>query len=97
MTGQIGGILAKHEDSVEAIAFCQSEAAPFCVSVGMDVNIFIYSLQDMSIRQKVKAAETGGFSKIVFSDVQPECCYVSSTQGKILIMDVRNGNILRNY
>jgi len=55
-TGEIGGLLATHADSVESIAFCKNPANNFCVSCGMDTNINIYNVRDQSLRQKVKAA-----------------------------------------
>lgn len=66
MTGEIGAMLAKHDDSVESIEISPSENHPYCVSVAMDPHIIIYSLKDMQVRQKIKT-DHNGFSKVIFS------------------------------
>ena len=43
------------------------------------------------------AATHGGFSKIVFSKIEPCVFYASSTLGNLLVMDVRSGTVLRTY
>ena len=47
-TGEVGGILAEHTDSVEDVAFCKE--IEFAVSVGMDTNIHIYNLKEFKLR-----------------------------------------------
>lgn len=94
-TGEVGGILAEHTDSVESIAICQE--MDFAVSVGMDTNIHIYHMKEHKLRQKIDAAQHGGFSKVVFSTIQPNMFYASSTLGFIHIVDVRSGEIMRTY
>ena len=49
-TGETGGMLAEHKDSVECITFCQNDAAPFAVSCGMDTTINIYNIKDLNLR-----------------------------------------------
>jgi len=94
-TGETGGTLGKHDDSVECIAFCKS--APCCVSVGMNPVINIYNLKDSKLRQQVKFGDFGGFNKVVFSELDPNLFYVSSTLGHVTIIDVRNGDVQRTY
>lgn len=98
MTGEIGGVLAEHDDSVESIAFClKHEMAPYAVSCGMDTNIKIYNLKESKLRQSIKAAAGGGFTKVQFSELDPFIVYASSTTGNVTMLDVRNGNLLRTY
>jgi len=47
MTGEIGGLLGSHADSVESLAFCK--VASYTVSCGIDPNINIYF--ENSLRQ----------------------------------------------
>lgn len=82
---------------MESIAFCKGEGQPFCVSCGIDNNIFIYNMKEFRLRQKVKAQEAGGFTKLKFSEIDPCMLYCSSTLGDLIILDVRNGDILRKY
>lgn len=97
VTGQVGGLLATHAESVESIAISRHDENPFAVSCGIDVNLHIYSLKDMCLRQKVKAADHGGFSMVQFSKLDQNMCYASSTLGNIVIIDVRGGAIVRIY
>lgn len=98
MTGEVGGQLGEHSDSVESIAICKSEASQLCVTCGIDVHINIYDIKkDYNLRQKITAAEYGGFSKVQFSVIDPHHFYASSTMGNILIIDVRNATILKTY
>lgn len=51
LTGEIGGMLGEHNDSVESIAFClKFDHAPYAVSCGMDTNINIYNLKESKLR-----------------------------------------------
>lgn len=64
-TGEIGGRIGEHVDSVEAIVF--SKVLPICLSAGIDTTINIYDLNTMQIRNKVTPCEYGGYTKMVFS------------------------------
>jgi len=97
MTGEGGGLLGEHADSVEGIAFCVSEQAPYCVSCAMDTKIHVYNLKELKLRQKIEAAEYGGFSKIQFSTLDAHIFYAASTVGHMLVIDVRSGALLRTY
>lgn len=50
-TGEVGGLLGDHQDSVEAICF--SKAQPLCVSAGIDTYINIYDLARTELRSKI--------------------------------------------
>ena len=68
----------------------------------MDRNIHILEgafshASGCKVRQKIKAAESGGFTKALFSEMNECLFYASSTRGNVLIIDVRNGNILSTY
>ena len=63
----------------------------------MDTTINIYDLKESKIRQSIKAAEAGGFSKVQFSELDPFIVYAASTMGNLIMIDVRNGNLLRTY
>ena len=54
-TGEIGGILGSHDDSVESIEICKDVNAPYAVSCGMDPKIKIYSLKDFKMRSELDA------------------------------------------
>lgn len=97
MTGEGGCLLGEHADSVECIAFCQSEQAPYAVSCAIDTKIHIYNLKDFTIRQKIEATEYGGFSKVQFSTLDIHMLYASSTVGHVSVIDVRSGQVLRTY
>ena len=97
MTGEGGGLLGEHADSVECIAFCVSEQAPYCVSCAIDTKIHVYSLKEHKLRQKIEAAEYGGFSKIEFSTLDVHMFYAASTLGHLVVIDVRSGALLRTY
>ena len=50
-TGQLIGILpSPHSSSVESIAFCLDEQAPYCVSAGLDSKMNIYDVSTKSLR-----------------------------------------------
>lgn len=49
------------------------------------------------MRTQITAAEHGGFSKVVFSEIDPCIFYASSTLGNLLVIDVRSGQKLRTY
>ncbi len=51
-TGEIGGLLGDHADSVEAIAFSRHQ--PLCVSGGIDSNLNIYDLTRTELRSKIQ-------------------------------------------
>jgi WD40 repeat protein len=97
ITGQVGTILSTHAKSVESIAICENEDTPFAVSCGIDTIINIYSIKEMNLRQKIKAAETGGFTKVQFSTLDTSMVYAASTLGDVIIIDSRNGNLVRRY
>lgn len=96
-TGEIGGAMGIHADSVESIAFCENPATPYCVSCAIDTKINIYNVKESSLRQSVTAAEHGGFTKIVFSKLDTFNFFASSTLGNIVVIDIRNGNLIRVY
>lgn len=96
-TGEVGGIYGTHTGSVESIAFSSGEELPFCVSCAIDSVINIYNIKENTVRQKITATESGGFTKLQFSQIDPSMFYASSTTGDIMIFDVRNGNKIRTY
>jgi WD40 repeat protein len=51
----------------------------------------------MSLRQRVKGADHGGFTKVQFSKLDKDMVYASSTMGDIIIIDVRDGAKVRQY
>ena len=59
--------------------------------------INIYNIKENTVRQKITATESGGFTKLQFSQIDPSMFYASSTTGDIMIFDVRNGNKIRTY
>jgi WD40 repeat protein len=65
LTGEVGGLLGDHTDSVEAIAFSRSH--PIAVSAGIDTKINVYDLTRTELRSKVEPSEYGGYSKLMFS------------------------------
>lgn len=97
ITGEIGGKLGEHAGSVESFAFCKAPNSHFAVSCGIDSKINIYNVKDLKLRQTVTYQATGGFTKVLFSLVDPNMLYASSTNGDIIIVDVRNGTICRTY
>jgi WD40 repeat protein len=50
MTGQPGCLLCTHEGSVESIAFCLNESAPYCITCGMDNLIHIINVKESRLR-----------------------------------------------
>lgn len=93
LTGEIGGLIGDHVDSVEAIAFCKTH--PICVSAGIDTYINIYDLNKTEMRSKVQPSEYGGYTKIAFSTIQPHILYAASTLGDLQMIDVRDGTTVR--
>ena len=69
MTGEVGGMIGDHTDSVESICF--SKNYPVCVSAGIDTKINIYDLTRTELRSKIEPSEYGGYSKIRFSQCHP--------------------------
>ncbi len=67
-TGEIGGAMGIHADSVESIAFCENSATPYCVSCAIDTKINIYNVKESSLRQSVTAAEHGDSQKLYFQN-----------------------------
>lgn len=49
-TGEVGGVLGQHTDSVEGIAFCLHPSAPYCVTCGMDSEIHVYNMKENGLR-----------------------------------------------
>ena len=47
-SGEVGGLIGDHADSVESIAF--SKVYPIAVSAGIDTNINIYDLTKTELR-----------------------------------------------
>lgn len=45
-TGEVGGCLGTHADSVESITFCKAPEAPYCVSCAMETNINVYNIKE---------------------------------------------------
>ena len=82
---------------MESIAFCKNDEAPFCVSCAIDSNINIYNIKENKIRQQVTATNSGGFTKLQFSEIDPNMFFASTTTGDMVILDVRNGAKLRTY
>lgn len=50
-TGEVGGLLGDHSDSVESICF--SKHSPVCVSGGIDTHLNIYDLTRTELRSKI--------------------------------------------
>ena len=50
-TGEVGGLIGDHADSVETIAF--NKVYPVAVSAGIDTNINIYDLTKTELRSKI--------------------------------------------
>ena len=94
-TGEIGSLIGTHVDSVEAIIM--SKTLPICVSAGIDLNINIYDLNTMQIRNKVMPSEYGGYTKLMFSVIDPNMLYASSTLGEMNLIDVRDGKIIKTF
>jgi len=65
MTGEVLGRVGKHADSCESIVF--SKELPIAVSAGIDTNIYIYNLEDWSIRLTICFGQYGGITKLKFS------------------------------
>jgi len=63
----------------------------------METNINIYNIKEQTVRSQITAATHGGFSKVVFSEIDPCIFYASSTIGNLLMIDVRSGSIIRTY
>eukprot|EP00350_Pseudokeronopsis_sp_OXSARD2_P009809 CAMPEP_0170543388 /NCGR_PEP_ID=MMETSP0211-20121228/2511_1 /TAXON_ID=311385 /ORGANISM="Pseudokeronopsis sp., Strain OXSARD2" /LENGTH=260 /DNA_ID=CAMNT_0010846731 /DNA_START=386 /DNA_END=1168 /DNA_ORIENTATION=- len=64
-TGEIGGMIGSHKDSVECL--CLSTQLPMGASCGIDTAINIYDLTKVELRNRIAPAEYGGYSKIQFS------------------------------
>lgn len=94
-TGEVGGLLGDHADSVEAIAFSRSH--PICVSAGIDTKINIYDLNRTELRAKLEPTEYGGYSKLVFSQNNPFILYAASTLGDLHAIDVRDHKVVRTF
>lgn len=67
LTGEIGHQMGQHDNSVEEFAFCLAADSPYVVSCGMDPTINIYNYKESRLRTQVKGAESGGFTKLLFS------------------------------
>ena len=78
-TGEVGGMIGEHLDSVESIAF--SRTLPLCVSAAIDTHINIYDINTTQLRNKIQPNEYGGFTKVQFSAKQPYLLYAASTLG----------------
>lgn len=53
VSGEPGSVMPNpHADSVESVAFCGSEIAPYCVSCGLDskLNIYDFSAANSTLR-----------------------------------------------
>lgn len=94
-TGEVGGLIGDHTDSVEAIAF--SKTLPVCVSAGIDTKLNIYDLTKTELRAKIEPSEYGGYSRIKFMDNHPHLLLAASTLGDLLVIDVRDGKTARTF
>jgi hypothetical protein len=54
-------------------------------------------VKENKLRQQITATDSGGFTKLIFSQIDPSMFYASSTRGDIIIIDVRNGVKMRTY
>jgi len=50
-TGEVGGLLGDHSDTVESIVF--SKVQPLCVTGGIDTHLNIYDLTRTELRSKI--------------------------------------------
>lgn len=94
-TGEIGGMIGEHADTVESITM--SRTLPVCVSAGIDTKINIYDLNTMQIRTSITANEYGGYTKVQFSQLNPNILYAASTLGEFNLIDVRDGKLVKVY
>ena len=92
-TGEIGGLLGSHSDSVECIV----SKGNIGVSCGIDTNINIYDLGKFELRKKVEIEGVygGGFTDIVFSEVNKSIIHLASTMGQVVSLDVRDGSVVK--
>jgi WD40 repeat protein len=74
-----------------------SRTLPICVSAGIDTNINIYDLNKLEIRSKVVPSEYGGYTKIQFSNFDPNILYTASTLGDFSLIDVRDSKIVKTF
>jgi WD40 repeat protein len=63
----------------------------------MDTQIKIYNLKDFTLRSELKAAEYGGFTKLIFSQLDESVLFASSSLGNVVVIDIRNASILKTY
>jgi len=94
-TGEIGGLLGVHADSVESIAM--SSEMSLCVSGAIDPNLHIYDIGSMELRSKVTPQEYGGYSKVGFSKLNPHVLYAGSTLGDLHMIDSRDGSVVKTF
>lgn len=93
MTGEVNGIIGKHQDSCESIAI--SSTQPIACSAGIDTKIHVYDLTNFTLRLSVTVGQFGGFSKLLFSKVNQNTLIAASTVGDVILIDPRNGSILK--
>lgn len=63
----------------------------------MDTELHVYNMKENALRQKIAGADHGGFSKVLFSQIDPFFFYASSTLGFVHMIDARNGTVMRTY
>jgi WD40 repeat protein len=95
LTGEIGGKLGTHVDSVESIDI--NKHFPIAASAGIDRNIYIYDLTKNELRLKITPNEYGGYTKILFSSLYTHILYASSTLGDFYLLDSRDGTIVKHF
>ena len=59
--------------------------------------MLIYDLKDFSLRHKIRPTDFGGYTKLVFSIIDPQLFYAASTLGDLFMIDCRNGEIVKTF
>lgn len=95
MTGEVHGKIGTHADNVESITI--SDTQPIAASAGIDNKIFIYDLNNFTIRLTVNIGEFGGFTKLLFSKQDENCILAASTMGDLSLVDYRNGQVTKTF
>lgn len=93
MTGEVNGVIGQHQDSCESISISSSQ--PIACSAGIDCKIHVYDLSNFTLRLSVTVGQFGGFSKLFWSQYNENCLVAASTVGDVIIIDPRNGAILK--
>lgn len=103
VTGESFGRIGKHQDEVESVAL--SEELQIGVSGGIDSNLILYDLKSLQVRKKIAPTEYGGYTRLMFSSFQIKdkegnlsiMLYAASTLGSFFVIDVRSGEVVREY